>query len=49
MQTESQKSVILHTLKDGMVGEDRRFIIELTAADEVEISPVKGKKNLQRF
>ncbi|XP_021064109.1 adhesion G-protein coupled receptor V1 [Mus pahari] len=41
-ETESQKSVILHTLQDGMLGEDRRFIIELIAADEVEISPVKG-------
>ncbi|OBS69109.1 hypothetical protein A6R68_02350, partial [Neotoma lepida] len=40
-ETESYKTVTLHTLQDSALGEDRRFTIELRAADEVEISPVK--------
>ncbi|XP_051028356.1 adhesion G-protein coupled receptor V1 [Acomys russatus] len=45
-ETDSQKTVVLHTLQDSNPGEDRRFTIELRAADEVEISPVKGSASI---
>lgn len=36
---------MLHTLHDTVLEEDRRFTIQLIPTDEVEISPVKGKRN----
>ncbi|XP_028615942.1 adhesion G-protein coupled receptor V1 [Grammomys surdaster] len=45
-ETESQKSVILHTLQDSTQGKDKRFTIELIAADDVQISPVKGSASV---
>jgi G-protein coupled receptor 98 len=36
---------MLHTLKDTLLEEDRHFTIQLIPVDEVEISPVKGKRN----
>ncbi|XP_055460041.1 adhesion G-protein coupled receptor V1 [Psammomys obesus] len=45
-ENESQKTVTLHTFQNSTVGEDRHFTIELTAADEVEISPAKGSASI---
>ncbi|XP_069912554.1 adhesion G-protein coupled receptor V1 [Oryctolagus cuniculus] len=45
-ETESQKTIILHALQDTALEEDRRFTIQLTAVDEVEISPVKGSASI---
>ncbi|KAL6087981.1 hypothetical protein STEG23_022841, partial [Scotinomys teguina] len=45
-ETESQKTVTLHTLQDSTLGEDRRFTIELRAADDIEISPMKGSASI---
>ncbi|KAM6148616.1 adhesion G-protein coupled receptor V1 [Erethizon dorsatum] len=42
-ETESQKTIVLNALQDAARDKDRRFTIQLTAADEVEISPVKGR------
>ncbi|XP_059551072.1 adhesion G-protein coupled receptor V1 [Myotis daubentonii] len=44
-ETESQKTIVLHTLQDTVL-EDRRFTIQLTAVDEAEISPVKGSASI---
>ncbi|CAO2593102.1 Adhesion G-protein coupled receptor V1 [Lemmus lemmus] len=41
-ENEYQKVIALHTLQDSTLKEDRRFTIELTATDEIEISPIKG-------
>ncbi|XP_035296369.1 adhesion G-protein coupled receptor V1 isoform X3 [Cricetulus griseus] len=45
-ESESQKTVTLHTLQDSTLGKDRHFTIELTAADEIEISPMKGSASI---
>lgn len=45
LQMESQKTIVLNTLQDATWDKDRRFTIQLTAPAEVEISPVKGKRN----
>uniref|UniRef100_A0A096MK89 Adhesion G-protein coupled receptor V1 n=1 Tax=Rattus norvegicus TaxID=10116 RepID=A0A096MK89_RAT len=45
-ETDSQKSIILHILQDSVLGEDRRFTIELMDAGEVEISPGKGRASV---
>ncbi|XP_036063369.1 adhesion G-protein coupled receptor V1 [Onychomys torridus] len=45
-ETEFQKTVTLHTLQDSILGEDRCFTIELRAADEIEISPMKGSASI---
>uniref|UniRef100_A0A2K5BZQ4 Adhesion G-protein coupled receptor V1 n=1 Tax=Aotus nancymaae TaxID=37293 RepID=A0A2K5BZQ4_AOTNA len=45
-ETESQKTIVLHTLQDAVLEEDRRFTIQLTSTDEVEISPVKGSASI---
>ncbi|PNJ49879.1 ADGRV1 isoform 24, partial [Pongo abelii] len=44
--TESQKTIVLHTLQDTVLEEDRRFTIQLISVDEVEISPVKGSASI---
>ncbi|XP_066129903.1 adhesion G-protein coupled receptor V1 [Saccopteryx bilineata] len=44
-ETESQKTIVLHTLQDTVL-EDRRFTIQLRALDEAEISPVKGSASI---
>ncbi|XP_036081242.1 adhesion G-protein coupled receptor V1 isoform X3 [Rousettus aegyptiacus] len=45
-ETESQKSIVLHTLQDALLEKDRRFTIQLISIDEVEISPVKGSASI---
>ncbi|XP_016865453.1 adhesion G-protein coupled receptor V1 isoform X3 [Homo sapiens] len=45
-ETESQKTIVLHTLQDTVLEEDRRFTIQLISIDEVEISPVKGSASI---
>ncbi|XP_033623594.1 adhesion G-protein coupled receptor V1 [Fukomys damarensis] len=45
-EMESQKTIVLNTLPDATWDEDRHFTIQLTAADEVEISPVKGRASI---
>ncbi|XP_073933195.1 adhesion G-protein coupled receptor V1 isoform X3 [Castor canadensis] len=45
-ETESQKTIMLHTLKDTLLEEDRHFTIQLIPVDEVEISPVKGSASI---
>ncbi|XP_008059253.2 G-protein coupled receptor 98 [Carlito syrichta] len=45
-ETESQKTIVLHTLQDSVLEEDRRFTIQLISVDEVEISPVKGSASI---
>ncbi|XP_004678196.1 PREDICTED: G-protein coupled receptor 98 [Condylura cristata] len=45
-ETESQKTIVLHTLQDTMLEEDRHFTIQLISVDEVEISPVKGSASI---
>ncbi|KAM8777301.1 adhesion G-protein coupled receptor V1 [Rhynchonycteris naso] len=44
-ETESQKTIVLHTLQDTVL-EDKRFTIQLIAIDEAEISPVKGSASI---
>ncbi|EPQ10965.1 G-protein coupled receptor 98, partial [Myotis brandtii] len=44
-ETESQKTIVLHTLQDTVL-EDRRFTIQLISVDEAEISPVKGSASI---
>ncbi|KAH0505721.1 G-protein coupled receptor 98 [Microtus ochrogaster] len=41
-ENEYQKVIALRTLQDSTLKKDRRFTIELTGTDEIEISPVKG-------
>ncbi|KAF3821827.1 hypothetical protein GH733_009869, partial [Mirounga leonina] len=41
-ETESQKTIVLHTLHDTVLEEDRHFTIQLISIDEVEISPMKA-------
>ncbi|GAB5567024.1 adhesion G-protein coupled receptor V1 isoform X4 [Prionailurus iriomotensis] len=45
-ETESEKTIVLHTLHDTVLEEDRRFTIQLIPTDEVEISPVKGSASI---
>ncbi|KAB0406077.1 hypothetical protein E2I00_004999, partial [Balaenoptera physalus] len=45
-ETESQKTIVLHTLQDAMLEEDRSFTIQLVPVDEVEISPIKGSASI---
>ncbi|KAF6125476.1 hypothetical protein HJG60_009913 [Phyllostomus discolor] len=45
-ETESQKTIILHTLQDTVLEKDRHFTIQLVSADEAEISPVKGSASI---
>nr|XP_011757031.1 G-protein coupled receptor 98 isoform X6 [Macaca nemestrina] len=45
-ETESQKTIVLHTLQDTVLEEDRRFTIQLISIDEAEISPVKGSASI---
>ncbi|XP_058583138.1 adhesion G-protein coupled receptor V1 isoform X4 [Neofelis nebulosa] len=45
-ETESEKTIVLHTLHDTVLEEDRRFTIQLIPIDEVEISPVKGSASI---
>uniref|UniRef100_A0A452G4T7 Adhesion G-protein coupled receptor V1 n=1 Tax=Capra hircus TaxID=9925 RepID=A0A452G4T7_CAPHI len=45
-ETDSQKTIVLHTLQDATLEEDRRFTIQLLSVDEVEISPVKGSASI---
>ncbi|XP_036887970.1 adhesion G-protein coupled receptor V1 [Sturnira hondurensis] len=45
-ETESQKTIILHTLQDTVLEKDRRFTIQLVSVDEAEISPVKGSASI---
>nr|XP_001918372.2 G-protein coupled receptor 98 [Equus caballus] len=45
-ETESQKTIVLHTLQDTVLEEDRCFTIQLMSLDEVEISPVKGSASI---
>ncbi|XP_045053798.2 adhesion G-protein coupled receptor V1 [Desmodus rotundus] len=45
-ETESQKTIILHTLQDAVLEEDRHFTIQLVSVDEAEISPVKGSASI---
>ncbi|XP_058512174.1 adhesion G-protein coupled receptor V1 [Ochotona princeps] len=43
---ESQKTIVLHSIQDKVLEEDRRFTVQLTPLDEVEISPVKGSASI---
>ncbi|XP_019589799.2 adhesion G-protein coupled receptor V1 [Rhinolophus sinicus] len=45
-ETESQKTIVLHTLQDTVLEDYRHFTIQLISADEVEISPVKGSASI---
>nr|XP_021553254.1 G-protein coupled receptor 98 [Neomonachus schauinslandi] len=45
-ETESQKTIVLHTLHDTVLEEDRHFTIQLISIDEVEISPMKGSASV---
>nr|XP_031304026.1 adhesion G-protein coupled receptor V1 [Camelus dromedarius] len=45
-ETESQKTIKLHTLQGTVLEEDRHFTIHLLPVDEVEISPVKGSASI---
>ncbi|XP_058384943.1 adhesion G-protein coupled receptor V1 [Diceros bicornis minor] len=45
-ETESRKTIVLHTLQDIVLEEDKRFTIQLLSIDEVEISPVKGSASI---
>ncbi|XP_058132092.1 adhesion G-protein coupled receptor V1 [Dasypus novemcinctus] len=45
-ETESQKTIVLHTLGGTVLEGDRRFVIQLTSTDKVEISPVKGSASI---
>ncbi|EHB10698.1 G-protein coupled receptor 98 [Heterocephalus glaber] len=45
-ETESQKSIILRALQGTARDWDRCFTIQLTAADEVEIAPGKGRASI---
>ncbi|XP_054544211.1 adhesion G-protein coupled receptor V1 isoform X2 [Talpa occidentalis] len=45
-ETESQKTIVLHTLQDTMLEKERHFTIHLISVDEVEISPVKGSASI---
>ncbi|XP_008827569.1 adhesion G-protein coupled receptor V1 [Nannospalax galili] len=45
-EMEYQKTIVLHTLQDTTLEEDRRFTIELMSVDEAEISPVKGSASI---
>ncbi|KAM5328541.1 adhesion G-protein coupled receptor V1 [Glossophaga mutica] len=45
-ETESQKTIILHTLQDTVLEKDRHFTIQLVSVDEAEISPVKGSASI---
>ncbi|XP_076995276.1 adhesion G-protein coupled receptor V1 [Tamandua tetradactyla] len=45
-ETEFQKTILLHTLQGPVLEGDRHFIIQLTAVDKVEISPVKGSASI---
>ncbi|XP_039111424.1 adhesion G-protein coupled receptor V1 [Hyaena hyaena] len=45
-ETESQKTIVLHTLHDTVLEEDRRFTIQLMPTDEIEISPMKGSASI---
>ncbi|XP_054994600.1 adhesion G-protein coupled receptor V1 [Sorex araneus] len=45
-ETESRKTIVLHTLQDTVLEKDRNFTIHLMSVDEVEISPVKGSASI---
>ncbi|XDC76153.1 hypothetical protein R6Z07F_007326 [Ovis aries] len=45
-ETDSQKTIVLRTLQDATLEEDRHFTIQLLSVDEVEISPVKGSASI---
>ncbi|XP_006885449.1 PREDICTED: G-protein coupled receptor 98-like [Elephantulus edwardii] len=45
-ETESQKTIVLHTLQDTVLKRDKRFIIQLISVDDAEISPVKGSASI---
>ncbi|KAM9694992.1 adhesion G-protein coupled receptor V1 [Trichechus inunguis] len=45
-ETESKKTIVLHTLQDTVLEGDKRFVIQLLSVDEVEISPVKGSASI---
>ncbi|XP_036868013.2 adhesion G-protein coupled receptor V1 [Manis javanica] len=45
-ETESQKTILLHTLQDSVLEEDRHFTIQLIPVGEVEISPFKGSASI---
>ncbi|KAL1783722.1 G-protein coupled receptor 98 [Sigmodon hispidus] len=45
-ETEVRKTVTLQTRQDSTPGRDRHFTIELRAADEIEISPMKGSASI---
>jgi len=44
MQTESQKSIVLHAIQDGLLEGNETFTIQLVSAGDAEISPVNGKE-----
>ncbi|KAM4875921.1 adhesion G-protein coupled receptor V1 [Thomomys bottae] len=45
-EADSQKTIVLHTFQDASLVENRHFTIQLVAADEVEISPIKGSASI---
>ncbi|XP_016041836.2 adhesion G-protein coupled receptor V1 [Erinaceus europaeus] len=45
-ETESQKTIVLHTLQDTVVEKDRNFTIHLVSVDDTEISPLKGSASI---
>ncbi|XP_037657723.1 adhesion G-protein coupled receptor V1 [Choloepus didactylus] len=45
-EMESQKTIVLHTLQGTGLEGDRRFIIQLTSVDKVELSPMKGSASI---
>uniref|UniRef100_A0A8C3XBP1 Adhesion G-protein coupled receptor V1 n=1 Tax=Catagonus wagneri TaxID=51154 RepID=A0A8C3XBP1_9CETA len=45
-EMESHKTIVLHTLQDPVLEEDRRFTIQLLSVDDVEISPIRGSVSI---